>query len=253
MHRYRYFIKTISLILLSLYFLIGINTYAYGFGFSRNGEHKQPDIGKYQEILEGTNSFYAGNNEEKTLYLTFDCGYDNGNLSTILDILKEKDVKATFFVTGDFVTREETLLQRIIDEGHIVGNHTYHHKNITKLDKVKIKEELDLLNNKCEMITGKEISKYFRPPEGEFDKRSLMDVKELGYTTFFWSIAYDDWNTNKQKGTEYAYNKIMDNLHNGAILLLHSVSRDNALVLGKVIDDSRYLGYQFKNLDQFKK
>ena len=245
--------KRLIVMFLLFFMLLGLNVNAYGFGFKKNGEHEQPDIGKYQQEIEGTNSYYVGNNEEKTLYLTFDAGYDNGNLSKILDILKEKDVKATFFVTGDFITREKVLLQRIVSEGHIVGNHTYHHKNITKLDSAKIKEEIFLLNNAYKEVIGTDMPMYFRPPEGEFNKESLLIVKSLGYSTFFWSVAYDDWNTKQQKGVEYAYNKIMDNLHNGAIILLHTVSSDNANVLGKVIDDSRSLGYTFNNLDQFKK
>lgn len=247
----RKFFYGLCLMFLSFFMLPGLNANAYGYGYQKNNIHQQPNIGKYQQEIEGTDSFYVGNNEDKTLYLTFDAGYDNGNLSKILDVLKEKDIKATFFITGDFAVRESKLLKRIVSEGHIVGNHTYHHKNITRLDRAKIKEELDFLNDKYKEIIGTDMPKYFRPPEGQFDKRSLLDIKELGYKTFFWSIAYDDWNTKNQKGIEYAYNKIMDNLHNGAIILLHTVSSDNANVLSKVIDDSRNLGYEFKNLDQF--
>lgn len=242
------------LIMFLLFFmLLGLNVNAYGFGYLKNSENEQPDIGKYQKEIEGTNSYYVGSNEEKTLYLTFDAGYDNGNLAKILDVLKDKDVKATFFVTGDFVNSEKELLTKIVSDGHLVGNHTYHHKNITKLDSAKIKDEIYLLNDAYKKIIGTDMPMFFRPPEGEFNKKSLLAIKDLGYHTFFWSIAYDDWNTKNQKGVEYAYNKIMDNLHNGAIILLHTVSSDNANILGKIIDDSRALGYTFKNLDQFKK
>ena len=244
-------IKRLFIVFLLLFMFIGLNVNAYGFGYRKNTDHEQPDIGKYQQEIEGTNSYYVGNKDEKTLYLTFDAGYDNGNLSKILDVLKEKDVKATFFVTGDFVNRQPELLKRIVNEGHIVGNHTYHHKNITKLNFDQIKNEIDLLNDKYKEITGYTMSAYFRPPEGEFDRKSLLDLKELGYKTFFWSIAYDDWNTKSQKGPDYAYNKIMSNLHNGGIILLHTVSNDNANILGKVIDDSIKLGFTFKNLDKF--
>lgn len=237
---------------LLFFMLLGLNVYAYGFGYRKNPNHQQPDIGKYQQEIEGTDSFYVGNNDEKTLYLTFDAGYDNGNLSKILDVLKEKDVKATFFVTGDFITREKELVQRIVSEGHLVGNHTYHHKKITKLDRAKIKEELDLLNETYKEVIGTDMPNFFRPPEGEFNRESLLYIKSLGYKTFFWSVAYDDWNTKNQKGVNYAYNKIMDNLHNGAIILLHTVSSDNANVLSKVIDDCIKSGYSFKNLNQFK-
>lgn len=225
---------------------------AHGFGLAKNNEHKQPDIGKYANIIEGTDSYYVGSNEEKVVYFTFDAGYDNGVLSQILDVLKEKDVKATIFVTGDFLERETELVKRIVEEGHIIGNHTYNHKNITKLDENGLKKEIEKVEQKYYEITGKEMVKFFRPPAGEFDKQSLLNVKDLGYKTFFWSIAYHDWDVNKQHGSNFAYNAVMNNLHNGAILLMHTVSTDNLGALPKVIDDIRSQGYTIKNLTEFK-
>lgn len=243
--------KTIITIFLSLILITGINLNAYGFGFQRNKENVAPNIGMYKNVLEGTNSYYVGNADDKVLYLTFDAGYDNGNMGKILDVLKEKDVKGTFFLTGDFF-RNEDLVMRIANEGHIVANHTENHRNITTLTKEQIKEELDKVSERYHNLTGKEMVKYFRPPEGEFDKESLNIVKSFNYKTFFWSVAYNDWNTDKQKGADYGYTNIMNNLHNGAIILLHSVSSDNAACLSKVIDDARALGYEFRNLDQFR-
>lgn len=242
--------KKIFIILLSCLLFVGINVNAYGFGFKKNDKHLQPDIGVYQKELEGTNSYYVGENE-KTVYLTFDAGYDNGNLLKILDILDKKHVLSTFFVTGDFLTRCQSQTLEIEKRGHLIGNHTFNHKNITLLSDEGIKNEITKLENKYKEITGKEMVKLFRPPEGTFDKRSLMTVSKLGYKTFFWSIAYDDWNTNKQKGGDYGYNKIMSNLHNGAIILMHSVSNDNVECLERVIDNIRNQGYVFKNLNQF--
>ena len=243
--------KKILIVLLSLFVLVNLNVNAYGFGFKKNENHVKPDIGIYEKILSNTDSYYVGS-DEKVIYLTFDAGYDNGTLSKILDTLKEKNVKSTFFVTGDFLNREGELTNRIISEGHLIGNHTYGHKNITKLSDESIVNEIQKLENKYKEITGNEMVKLFRPPEGEFDERSLSVVKNLGYKTFFWSIAYDDWNTNVKKGAKYGYNKVMNNIHNGAIILLHTVSIDNAQALPRIIDDLRNQGYEFKNLDEFK-
>lgn len=243
--------KKLFIVLLSLIVCANLNVNAYGFGFKKNENHVKPDIGKYEEILNNTDSYYVGS-DEKVIYLTFDAGYDNGTLPKILETLKEKNVKATFFVTGDFLNREEDLTLQIFNDGHLIGNHTYGHKNITKLSKENIIKELESLEKKYKEITGSDMPKLFRPPEGEFDEKSLMVVKELGYRTFFWSVAYDDWNTKNQKGSDYGYNKVIDNIHNGAIILLHTVSTDNAEALPRIIDNLRSQGYEFKNLDEFK-
>ena len=219
-------LKKVLIVLLSLFVFANIQANAYGFGFKKNNNHVKPDIGKYQEILDNTDSYYVGS-DEKIIYLTFDAGYDNGVLSSILKTLSDKNIKATFFVTGDFLNREQDLVFEILNNNHLIGNHTYGHKNITKLSNDNIINEIKKLEDKYKEITGKEMPKLFRPPEGEFDKRSLEVVKSMGYKTFFWSVAYDDWNTNNQKGASYGYNKVMSNIHNGAIILLHTVSKDN--------------------------
>lgn len=242
--------KKVLIVLLSLFVFANIQANAYGFGFKKNNNHVKPDIGKYQEILDNTDSYYVGS-DEKIIYLTFDAGYDNGVLSSILKTLSDKNIKATFFVTGDFLNREQDLVFEILNNNHLIGNHTYGHKNITKLSNDNIINEIKKLEDKYKEITGKEMPKLFRPPEGEFDKRSLEVVKSMGYKTFFWSVAYDDWNTNNQKGASYGYNKVMSNIHNGAIILLHTVSKDNAEALPKIIDDLKYQGYVFKGLDEF--
>ncbi len=222
----------------------------YGWGFSRNDQHLTPEIGFYKQEIEGTNSYFVGDTSQKEVYLTFDAGYDHGILSKILDILKDKNVKSTFFVTGDFLTREQDLVKRIVDEGHIVGNHTWNHKNITKISLDTLEEEITKVEDKYYNITHQKMVKFFRPPEGEFSQESLKHIASMGYKTFFWSIAYKDWDTNNQHGGDYGYQAIMNNIHNGAIILLHTVSQDNLECLENVIDDLRQNGYVIKNLDE---
>lgn len=222
----------------------------YGWGFKRNNEHKTPDIGFYAKVIEGTNSYYVGSDHKKVVYLTFDAGYDNGVMGKMLDVLKEKNVQATFFLTGDFIVREQELLKRLANEGHIVANHSWSHRYITRLNDEELRYELEKVEEEYEKITNKKMSKFFRPPAGVFNRESLLKVQKMGYTTFFWSLAYKDWETNNQRGADFAYNSVMDNLHNGAIILMHTVSTDNLEALPRVIDDIRKKGYVIENLDQ---
>lgn len=235
---------------LSLFFISTVNASGYGWGFKRNDNHETPDIGKYQEIIKDTDSFYIGDPNQKVVYLTFDAGYDNGNIPKILDILQEKQVYATFFLTGDFLVREEGLTKMIDSYGHIIGNHSWSHKHLSTLSKDGIKEEVVKFEDKYKELFGKDTYKFFRPPAGDFNRESLMYLKELGYKTFFWSIAYKDW-VNGEK-TENPKEHIMKNIHNGAIILLHSVSDANVEHLGEIIDSIRAEGYEIKNLDAIK-
>lgn len=221
---------------------------AYGFGFTKNDDHLVPEIGKYKSILENTNSYYVGDTNKKEVYLTFDAGYDNGELPKILDILNEKNIKVSFFLTGDFVKRFPELTIRMTLEGHTICNHTYNHKNITKLSKEELQVEITKLEESYFNLTGKQMAKYFRPPEGEFDEISLKNVNSLGYKTVFWSSAYCDWNEKGQKSVEYTIDMYMNNLHNGAILLMHSVSSSNREALSTIIDEVLSLGYEFKTV-----
>lgn len=222
-----------------------------GWGLKKN-ENAPPEVPKETvELLEQYGGIYKSN-EEKTLYLTFDEGYENGYTSKILDILKENDVKAAFFVTGPYIKKEYELVKRMTDEGHIVGNHTVNHPSMPEISEEKMKKEVEELSKSYFDLTGKEM-KFFRPPMGEFSQKSLKVTSEMGYTNVFWSFAYKDWETNNQKGTGYAYNQIMEGVHDGAILLLHAVSRDNAEILDKVIKDLKGQGYTFKSLENFNK
>ncbi len=219
-----------------------------------NDTHTTPDINpKLTYDLSNYNAIYNGpiNKSTKTLYLTFDEGYENGYTSKILDVLKEKNVKAVFFVTSYYLEKNPDLVKRMVDEGHIVGNHSKTHSSMPTLtsDMTKFKEEFSDVESKYKEITGLDMKKFFRPPMGYYSEKSLAITNDLGYKTMFWSFAYDDWNPEKQPEVNYAKNKILDNLHNGSILLLHAVSKTNTEILGDVIDSARNAGYEFKLLN----
>ncbi len=227
----------------------GISNQKYGWGLKKN-KNAPPEIPSSTiEMLKNYGGIYKSD-EEKTLYLTFDEGYENGYTAKILDVLKENKVPAAFFVTGPYIKKEQELIKRMTDEGHIVGNHTVNHPSMPNISDEEIKKELENLTQSYFDLTGKKMT-YFRPPMGEYSERALKITSDMGYTNVFWSFAYCDWQVNNQKGTGYAYNQIMDGVHDGAILLLHAVSKDNADVLDKVIKDLKSQGYKFKSLENF--
>lgn len=223
-----------------------------GWGIKRNDNHEQPDLGSSNKsLLEKYNGIAMGNSEEKTVYLTFDEGYEAGYTPKILDVLKENNVTATFFITAHYLNTQPELVQRMINDGHIVGNHTVNHKSMPDLEDEKIKSEIMDLHKAVYEKFNYEM-KYIRPPMGEFSERTLEIIKNLGYTTTMWSFAYDDWNEQKQGREEYGKNKIISNVHNGAIILLHANSVDNSNILDTCIKEIKNMGYEFKNLDEFK-
>ncbi len=220
-----------------------------GWGFVRKKGEK-PEIPKEQtDMLEGYNGRYLGKSGEKCLYLTFDEGYENGYTAVILDVLAQTDTPAAFFVTGPYLEGQGELIKRMIDEGHIVGNHTVNHLNLPKQPVETIQSEITALNDKCESLYGYKMQ-YMRPPEGEFSERSLAVTNDLGMRTIMWSFAYKDWDVNAQKGADHAYESVMPYLHNGAIILLHAVSSDNASALKRIINDAKSKGFVFKSLDE---
>lgn len=220
------------------------------WGLKRSTDHQPPSAGKaYEQLLEKYGSFYLGDTSKKEVYLTFDNGYENGYTPKILDTLKDKNVPATFFITGHYIKDQAQLVLRMVKEGHIVGNHSWHHPDLTKQSEEQIAEELDSLKAEFYRLTGVKEMNYLRPPRGVFSERTLALSQKLGYTNVFWSLAYIDWKVDQQKGTKYAYDQIMKQIHPGAVILLHSVSKDNAEVLGQVIDDLKKQGYEFKSLD----
>lgn len=222
------------------------------WGFVRKKDGVQPEFAAiYTKVLEEYKGIYVGNKEEQVVYLTFDEGYENGYTPAILDTLKEKECPATFFVTTPYVKKNADLVQRMIDEGHIVGNHTVNHPSMPSVtDDEKLKNEVMGLHDYIKENFNYEMT-YLRPPKGEYSERTVAISKDLGYKTVLWSQAYDDWDVNNQKGIEYAKKMILNNLHNGAVILLHAVSKDNTEVLGEVIDEIRNRGYEISPLDEF--
>ena len=222
------------------------------WGVKRNKEHNQPDVGKdRRKILEENNGICLGNKDEKIIYLTFDEGYEAGFTSKILEILKENEVKATFFITAHYLNTNEELVKQMIEEGHIVGNHTVNHKSMPTLTEEEIKKEVMDLHIAVYQKFEYEM-KYIRPPKGEFSEKSLKNTNNLGYKTVMWSFAYEDWDENNQPNEEKAKEKILENLHNGEIMLLHGNSKTNTNILDEVIKKSKEMGYNFKSLDEFE-
>lgn len=220
-----------------------------GWGFKKI-KGTEPDIpASVKEIFQKYHTYYMDQSKPHALYLTFDEGYENGYTAAILDTLKKCNVPAAFFVTGPYLKEQSDLIRRMIDEGHIVGNHTVHHPNLPRLASAqKMAEELTSLNDISEELYGYTM-RYMRPPEGEYSERLLSVAQDLGYKTVFWSFAYKDWDPKIQKGTSYAYEQATSYMHDGAILLLHAVSKDNAGALESIITYARDQGYEFRSLD----
>ena len=218
----------------------------------RNADHRVPELPAEFSSLREYDGYYADTdrNGEKTLYLTFDAGYENGNVERILDTLKEKDVPGAFFILSHFLVANHALVMRMLDEGHLVCNHTAHHHNMARATSDEMRRELTDLETLFRERTGREIAKYYRPPEGSFCWMNLSVARELGYATVFWSFAYADWANDKQPSPEYAVKKIRDNLHPGAVLLLHPTSETNATILPYLIDECRSEGYRFASLEE---
>lgn len=226
-------------------------TNAWGFVRQKNEARPQFSAG-YTKVLDDYEGIYAGNSDEKVIYLTFDEGYENGYTGAILDTLKEKDCPATFFVTKPYVKQNQELVKRMIDEGHIVGNHTVNHPSMPEVtDDEKLKNEIMGLHNYVKDLYNYEME-FLRPPKGEYSERTVAISKELGYRTVLWSSAYDDWDVNKQGRLEYAKGMILNYVHNGCVMLLHAVSKDNTELLGEVIDEIRNRGYEIRPLSEFE-
>lgn len=217
--------------------------------FNKGTNHEQPRIDtSLKNVVDKYDAIYLESPDEKIIYLTFDEGYENGYTGQILDTLKEKNVKAVFFITGPYLSKNEDLVRRMVEEGHTVGNHTVNHPSMPDVDDEKLEKELLDLDRKYYELFG-ESMKYVRPPMGEFSERTVALSKNLGYTSVFWSFAYRDWETNNQKGTEYAKETVLNAIHPGEVMLLHAVSVDNTNALGDIIDEARSMGYEFGELD----
>lgn len=222
------------------------------WGIRRTNNNEQPDVGNLnKELISKYNGIALGNNEEKSIYLTFDLGYEAGYTEKILDALKENNVQGTFFITAHYVNTASDIVKRMIDEGHIIGNHTVNHKSMPSLSDEELKKEVMDLHQVIYDKFGYEM-KYIRPPKGEFSERTLNLSEQLGYKTVMWSFAYVDWDEKKQPSCEEGMKKITENLHNGEVMLLHATSKTNADIMDQVIKKTKELGYEFKSIDNFK-
>ena len=221
----------------------------WGLGFGTEG--KPPTGNASAEELKKYNAYFIGDTTQNTIYLTFDCGYENGNTEPILDALKKHDVKATFFVVGNFLETSPEIVKRMIAEGHTVGNHTYHHLDMSSISSMDaFKKETQDVENLFEQITGTPITKFYRPPQGKYNIENLKRAQELGYHTFFWSLAYVDWYQDKQPTKDEAFGKLLKRIHPGAIVLLHSTSSTNAQILDELLTKWEEMGYTIKPLTE---
>lgn len=225
---------------------------SYSWYYKRTKDHSQPPLPEEFKFIEDLGGVYIDHDtEEKRVFLTFDAGYENGNVEKILNVLKENEVKGAFFILSNLIKSSPEIVQRMADEGHLVCNHTSSHKDMSRIyDKASFSEELEKIEKIYKENTGREMAKYFRPPEGRFNRRTLEYADELGYKTVFWSFAYADWDNNSQMSPEAAKAKILNNIHNGAIILLHPTSETNALILDNVIKELKAKGYSFGTLDE---
>ena len=219
----------------------------WGLSFQQDG--KPPVANATAGELKQYNAWYADLSGEKVIYLTFDAGYENGNTPMILDALKKHQVPAAFFVVGNYLETSPDLVKRMVSEGHIVANHTYHHPDMSKIsDPESFAKELSSLETSYTEITGETMRRYYRPPQGKYSKANLQMAKALGYQTFFWSLAYVDWYQDQQPTKEEAFKKLLGRIHPGAIVLLHNTSRTNSEILDELLAKWEEMGYTFSTL-----
>lgn len=224
----------------------------WGLSFSKI-KNKVPTGNVSQEELDKYNAHFIDDSGEKVIYLTFDSGYENGYTAEILDILKEENVPAAFFLVGNYFKTQPELVKRMTDEGHIVGNHTTTHPDMSQIsDFGNFRAEIEQVEVLYYDIMHKDLPKFYRPPQGKFSISNLLHAQKLGYKTVFWSLAYEDWDNSNQPSPEYALEKLNSRIHNGAIVLLHSTSKTNAAILRQLIKDWKEQGYVFKSLNDLK-
>ncbi|MBQ8145181.1 MAG: polysaccharide deacetylase family protein [Clostridia bacterium] len=226
----------------------------------RKKDNTQPTLSKELQFTEKYDLYWCDRkhkgygDEEKVIYLTFDAGYENGNIERILNVLKKEEVKATFFILDNMILKNESLVKRMIDEGHLVANHTMKHKDMTKMSSInEFNEELTALEKLYENSYGVKMEKYYRPPEGKISEENLKWAKELGYKTVMWSFAYADWDNGKQPSRESALAKILENIHNGEVMLLHPTSSTNADIMEELIKTLKSQGFRFATVEELCK
>ncbi len=221
------------------------------WGLSFQQEGKPPVANASMDYLKQYHAYYAEDTEDKVLYLTFDAGYENGNTAAILDALKKHNAPATFFLVGNYLETSPDLVKRMVEEGHNVGNHTYHHPDMSKISgKEVFEKELTDLESLFQQTTGQTMKKYYRPPQGKYSETNLKMASDMGYQTFFWSLAYVDWYEDKQPTKEEAFQKLLGRIHPGAIVLLHSTSKTNGQILDELLSKWEEMGYRFASLDE---
>ena len=226
-------------------------TGSWGLSFRQEGA---PPLGSAGvDELKRYRAVYLGDTSEKVIYLTFDAGYENGSTEKILDVLKKHNAPAAFFLVGNYITTQPDLVRRMAAEGHIVGNHTMHHYDMSKLsDRGSFEKELRLLEELYQETVGQPMPKFYRPPQGIYSRENLAMASEMGYTTVFWSLAYVDWNNDAQPTKEQAFSKLLPRIHPGAIVLLHSTSQTNAEILDELLTKWEAEGYRFAPLTELK-
>ena len=224
---------------------------AANWGLSFQEEGQRPVGNATVAELQPYHAYYAQDTNEKIIYLTFDCGYENGNTPAILDALKKHQVTATFFTVGTFLEAEPDLVKRMVAEGHTLGNHTWHHPDMSAISTIDaFSEELSSTADAYRQITGEEMPHYYRPPQGKYSTENLQMAKDLGYSTFFWSLAYVDWYQDNQPSKEEAFAKLLGRIHPGAIVLLHNTSSTNAAILDELLTRWEEMGYHFGTLQE---
>ncbi len=234
---------------ISVFSASSMETGSWGLSFRQEGAPPVGNAGIDQ--LKRYDAAYIGDATKQVLYLTFDAGYENGCTEKILDTLKKHNVKAAFFLVGNYMERNADLVRRMVEEGHTVGNHTMHHYDMSKLsDKAAFSKELTDLEALFKDTTGQDMPKYYRPPQGIYSEENLKMAQELGYKTVFWSLAYVDWNNDAQPTAEQAFSKLLPRTHNGAVVLLHSTSQTNAEILDELLSKWEQQGYTFATLTE---
>ena len=233
------------------YYLPGqaLPTGSWGLSFHQQG--MAPKGNASADELAAFDAAFLGDTTQKRIYLTFDSGYENGCTEKILDVLTAHHVPAAFFLVGNYVERNPELVKRMISEGHIVGNHTMHHYDMSRIkEQANFEKELTDLEALYEQITGQPMAKFYRPPQGIYSRENLQQARDLGYKTVFWSLAYADWDNKAQPSREHAMSKLLPRIHNGAVVLLHSTSKTNGEILDEVLTQWEKMGYSFGDISE---
>ena len=250
-------ISSVFVIILFFVFMVnaGAKDLTYNWFCVHRKDHLQPKADQTIAFVEEYDGYYidkkhGDNCADKVVYLTFDAGYENGNVKRVLDVLNEENVTGAFFILGHLLEDESELVDEMHNSGHLVCNHSFSHRSMVGISKEEFTDEIKKLEDIYREKTGNELSKFYRPPEGKFDRTSLKYAQELGYKTVFWSFAYADWDNNAQMSPEKAKKKILENVHNGEIMLLHPTSETNAQILSEIIRELKSQGYRFGSLDE---